>query len=141
MLPIFLKPAEGAVRFRITEVKRGEWVDYACIAGEVAFELALKMAPRSAQGMQLAEGRLVISAEAAAQLFGGSPPIDVTASAVVLSSRALRDANGFASEGGTWLCSKWTVAGNEFYVNLQPDFLRGELKPKESTLAEVLGGS
>ncbi len=131
--------AEGAVRFSITEIKRGEWVSYACRAGEVSFELAMKMAPRAAHGIELAEGRLQVSAEGAQKLFGLNSAIDATASAVVLSTRALRDSNGFSSEGGTWLCSKWTVQGNEFYVNLQPEFFRGELKPRESTLGEALG--
>ena len=136
---LYEPPAEGALRFTIAPVQKGSWVTYACSAADHSFELSMKLAQRSAQGVQLADGRLKFSATAAQALLGLDAEIDTNATVVVLSMNALREESGFASRGGSWQCSKWTVSGHEFSVNLQPDFLRGELKPKESSLAVALG--
>jgi len=62
----------------------------------------------------------------------------VKATSVVLSTSAARDASGFSSRGGSWICSKWTFDGGEVYVNLQPDMRRGELRPKEHGFSPLL---
>ena len=144
-------PAADRIAFRIESTRTDDgWTVHGCSLDGAAFELRqrtvseLKDRP-GVPRMTLAEGRLVANGawlETFARRAGASAPggkaVDGTASVVVLNERALREADGFLANCGTWIASKWTFDGTEVYVNLQPSMKRGELRAKESGLAPVV---
>jgi len=133
----------------------GSWTFYECRLGEARFELAQSEGAgvTGVPGLsaRVCEARLVAGSAGAARLLAqeiasrakaaapdATQAAFVKATSVVLSTSAARDASGFSSRGGSWICSKWTFDGGEVYVNLQPDMRRGELRPKEHGFSPLL---
>jgi hypothetical protein len=154
---LFEPKCSDAVDFVVDEVRPAGGrtrATYACRLGDACFDLEVD-AEQRIPGTMTTHGEGAIRFASAKDVVailtrlssGRCPPESPTrtaagATVLLLSTNARRLESGFASQGGSWITSKWTIEDEtgsvEVYVNLQPAMKRGHLAPREGGLLPVV---